>query len=396
MHIGIAGPINTRSLKAWIDTNIHNWPVGDGGGTPVNHQINALLELGHKISVFTLSTELEGKESFEWHQNNLSIYMGPFRKRARHRCIDFFKKERSFLTRSMQKAQPEIIHAHWQYEYGWAALDAGLPALLTCHDAPARILKATPDLYRFIRFLMAVNVLHKADYLTAVSPYTAKGLRHFTKKNIDIIPNFEPDEVFSYYSQRKLDDKKLKIAMINNGFYGLKNVAKGIEAFHEYRKENTRAELHLFGIGHGVNEDAFLWCSDKGMFDGIYFHGALSFDKLMSELSGMNILLHTSKEESCPMVLIEAMAMGIPVIGGRESGGVPWVLYEGGGVLVDITSAEGIVEGLRRAGIPKQYEQFSEDARYIALERFDKRVVMNKYLQAYKKVLQNEGVAHIG
>jgi len=384
MHIGIAGPINLNSLNIKYDGDRTLWPKGLGG-SPVNYEINALLERGYKVSIFSLCTEVNKGKSFEWHEENLSIYVGQYRKKARNRCIDLFKKERDFIKEAILKSQPDVIHAHWQYEWGWAALDSKIPTLLTCHDAPFNILKHQKDLYRVCRLIMAFFVLKKAKYLTAVSPYTAKGLRLFTKEKITIIPNFEPDTTFDHYKIKETV-KQLHIAMVNNGFNELKNVSTGILAFNELKK-TLKADLHLYGSGHGGNEEAYNWCKNNNIdITNIHFHGSLPIEVLMEKLSESDILLHTSKEESCPMVIIEAMAMGLPTLAGEKSGGVPWVLQDGGGKTVDINSIPDIVAGIKDIISIENYQKHSVDANRIALERFSKTVVLNAYLQELIKL----------
>ncbi len=172
MKIGICGPVFLPMLKEYLSPD-EKIDVNGLGGTPVNHQIIALLEKGFLVHVYSVTPELKEGESRVWSGKNLKVYMGPFRKRARHHARDFFLKERQFMTRKILESKPDIVHAHWQYEWGWAALDSGIPTLLTCHDAPFQVLKAQRDLYRVIRLVMAAICLRKATHLTAVSPYTA-------------------------------------------------------------------------------------------------------------------------------------------------------------------------------------------------------------------------------
>lgn len=388
MHIGIVGPIHIPSLKKNVKTDTSNWITGMGG-TPVNHQINALLEDGHKVSVFSLSPEIELGDSFEWHQDNLSIYIGPYRKKARYRSLDLFLAERRYLKSAIKRTMPDIIHAHWQYEWAWAALDSKIPTLVTCHDAPISVLKVQKDLYRLVRLIMAAIVLKRAKYLSAVSPYTASGLKYFTHKRITIVPNFEPDSVFDHYQQDKTKSSILKIAMVNNGFYGLKNVGSGIEAFVAFQKKNPDVELYLYGFGHGINEEAYHWCKEKGYIKGIYFRGAMPFDDLIKDLSKTDILLHTSYEESCPMVVIEAFALGLPVIGGERSGGIPWMIEEGCGCLVNVEDTLSIVNALHQLSQPEIYKKYSSNARKSALGRFSKKAVIEQYLDLYRNLSRN-------
>ncbi|MBS7566817.1 glycosyltransferase family 4 protein [Mucilaginibacter sp. Bleaf8] len=387
MKIGICGPIFLPLLAKHLSSD-SVIDIKGMGGTPVNHQITALLEKGYEVHVYSITPELEPGESREWHGDKLHVYVGCSRKRARHCCKDLFQQERRFLKNAIIKSKPDIVHAHWQYEWGWAALDSGIPTLLTCHDSPIEVLKSQTDLYRLIRLAMAAICLRKATHLTAVSPYTAKGLRRFTKLKAQVIPNFEPSSVFSLYDPAKKVSGEINVTMINNGFHKRKNVAKGIEAFIEFSKQYPTAQLNLYGTEHAIGQDAYQWCKENNVNEqNIHFHGEVPFSELMTALSKAHIFLHTSLEESCPMVLIEAMAMGIPVVAGEAAGGIPWMLEKGGGKLVDITDKDKIAAELIRLALPECNEQLAHEAREVAVQNFSTSVVIDQYLSAYKEVL---------
>ncbi|WP_345952716.1 glycosyltransferase family 4 protein [Mucilaginibacter sp. PAMB04168] len=386
MKIGICGPIFLPLLAKHLasDSVID---IKGMGGTPVNHQITALLEKGFEVHVYSITPELNVGEEREWHGEKLHVYVGCSRKRARHCCKDLFQAERRYLKNAILKSKPDIVHAHWQYEWGWAALDSGVPTLLTCHDSPIEVLKSQTDLYRLIRLVVAAICLRKAKHLTAVSPYTAKGLTFFTKLKAAVIPNFEPAGVFSLYDANKTVGNEINVTMINNGFHKRKNVAKGVKAFVEYSKKHPNAQLNLYGTEHGIGEDAYKWCEENNIKGNIHFHGEKPFAELMTALSEAHIFMHTSLEESCPMVLIEAMAMGIPVIAGEEAGGIPWMLENGGGKLVDINNEHKIAAELLHLSSPEFNHKVSNTAREVALKMFSTEVVINQYLTAYKEVL---------
>jgi glycosyltransferase involved in cell wall biosynthesis len=384
MHIGISGPIHLPSLNINYGGDRSSWPKGMGG-SPVNSEINALLELGYKVSVFSLSPEIQPGNSFEWLEGNLSIFIGPYRKRARYRCLDFFYKERRYLKNKILEIKPNVIHAHWQYEWGWAALSSGIPTLLTCHDSPLSILKNQKDLYRVFRLIIAFIVLRKAKYLTTVSAYAKDELFFFIKKAIKIIPNFVNDLTFTYYKLRKLEST-IKLIMINNGFNGRKNVKLGIQSFNALKLSLPNLELHLYGAGHGKHEDAENWCRKNNILNNVFFHGEIAHNQLMIELSKADILLHTAFEESFGMILIEAMAMGIPVVAGKDSGAVPWVLKDGGGELVDIKSVIEINNGIKK--VISNYNVISIEAKNSVMERFSKNMVVSQYLQEMKTVFE--------
>ena len=386
MKIGISGPAFFPMLEPWLYPG-QLVDIKGTGGTPVNHQIIALLELGFEVHLFTVTPELLPGETRTWHGDKLHIYSGPFRRRARHRTPDLYKKERDFLKQKMMEIKPDIIHAHWQYEFGWAALDSKIPTLLTCHDAPLKVLAAQTDLYRAIRLVVASICLRKARHLTAVSPYTAFGQRFFTKVPVTVIPNFEPDSIFALFKPMRSISSNINIAMINNGFLGRKNVAKGLLAFNEFKKNHPTAVLNLYGAENTENGEAGKWCRKNNISGNIIFNGEMPFENVVKALSEADVFLHTSLEESCPMVLIEAMAMGIPVVAGKKAGGIPWMLENGGGELTDITSPQKICNSLLKIVQPIQYSKASAQARKVALERFSKEVVIGKYLEKYRQIL---------
>ena len=101
----------------------------------------------------------------------------------------------------------------------------------------------------------------------------------------------------------------------------------------------------------------------------------------------MDVFLHTSIEESFGMVLVEAMAMGIPVIAGKSSGGPQWILNEGGGLLVDITNIDDVKNALQSLLETDRYNKLSLKARDVAVSRFGKDKVVGQYIDAYKALL---------
>ncbi len=389
IHIGITGPIYLPSINTNFKGDKSNWPKGMGG-VPVNHLINALLELGFKISVFSSSPEIEVGNSFEWHQDNLSIYIGPHRAKPRYCCKDFFAVESNYIKNVILKANPDFIHAHWQYEWALGALKSGFKTLITCHDSPIHVLKAQKDLYRFYRLIMAIYVLRKAKYLTTVSDHCLKGLKKICSKNIKIVPNFESDFVFNFYKKNKQLKTNISIVMINNGFTSLKNVKIGILAFVQFRQLFPEAELHLYGKSYSKNEEAYLWSKSRVDLTNILFHGQLPFELLMNQLSEKDLLLHTSLEESFGMVITEAMAMGIPVIAGENSGGPAWILKDGGGLLIDVNSVKEVKEALIKLMNPLFFKNCSKMAREIAINRFSKNQVVKLYLEEYQILLNSK------
>ena len=92
------------------------------------------------------------------------------------------------------------------------------------------------------------------------------------------------------------------------------------------------------------------------------------------------------------MALIEAMALRIPVIGGRSSGGVPWTLDNGRvGILVDVRSPEQVAEAMvKLAGDPELRREFGELGYALARERFHISTVTDAYQKIYAQLAEGK------
>ena len=385
--IGLMGPVDTKSYLDILDNPDEQAHPKGLGGTPVNLMARELHKRGYTLILYTLDPSVEKEVTITGER--LTIHFGPYRpKRAR----DFFSYEIKWLTQVALKNPPDFLHAHWTYEFALAAQATGLPSLITSHDAPFNILKLNFIPYRIARTLMACKAIWKTRYLSAVAPYVADHLRKylFFRRPIRVIPNGMPDAIFSRVKPPKSPDVPVTFATILVGWSGRKNGEAAIQAFALLRKHLPDARLLMFGAGHGADEPAEQWAKAQGIQEGIEFVGQLAYEQLIQRLcNDVDIIVHPALEEAQPMALIEPMAMGIPVIAGQSSGGVPWTLdYGKAGVLVDITEPAQIAEAMATlAKNAAERNRIGQAGLTLARQRFHISVVTDAYLQAYQDIL---------
>jgi glycosyltransferase involved in cell wall biosynthesis len=336
MKVGIAGPISLRMLADRVSGGER---LPEGYSFPFIAQlVRALLDCGHAVSVFALDPCSSQVET--WCGPGLKVHVCPMRARARNRALDCFAAERTYLGRAMSQDPCEVIHAHWTYEFALAALRTGRPTLVTVHDAPWRVLRFLPNLYRLLRLGMAWLVARRAQHLSAVSPYVAEHFRRYLgfRRKIHVIPNGLSE---SCYAPGPISGERggnCTFAATLTGWGKLKNAESLLRAFQLTRRVLPQAKLLLFGYGYGAGEAADLWAAKNGLAQGVEFVGQVPHQTLIRRLRNeVNIYVHPALEECCPLSVLEAMALGLPVIGGETSGGVPFVLGNGeAGVLVDV------------------------------------------------------------
>lgn len=387
LTIGMVGPASPREFADHLKLAPHDLPAGLGG-SPVNLLTKELLRRGRHILLFTLDPAITKEQVFR--SERLSVCVGPYRPRPRHRALDFFAVERAYLASAIARERPTVIHAQWTYEFALAALSSGIPSLVTAHDAPLNVLRHNLTLYRLVRTLMAWRAVRRASILSTVSPHVEHHLRRyrFRREPAVVIPNGLPDTLFSMVSQAGTHSTRLNFATVLNGWGNYKNGQSAIRAFALARSRLPNARLLMFGAGHGPGEIAQRWAREHGVDTCIEFVGMLPHEQLLARLAEeVDVLVHPALEEAQPMAIIEAMSLGIPVIAGQNSGGVPWTLDQGqAGLLVDIDNPAAIANvmiGLARD--PVRRAEWGLRGRRLAVSRYHISAVADAYEALYEQ-----------
>jgi glycosyltransferase involved in cell wall biosynthesis len=385
--VGITGPINLGDFRPFVDPKQWHEQLPKGqGGTPVNLLCRELLKRGQRLVVFSCDGGVKDEVVLEGE--HVKICVGP--KGARP-ARNFFRVERNYLDRAIRRERPTLIHAHWTYEYAMPVQNSGIPHVITAHDAPINILRHSFIPYRMARTLMAYRVTSRASRIVAVSPYVAEHLRRFMlyDGSREVIPNGMPDHVFHRIPKQRAEGEGLTFASILVGWGGYKNGRVAIEAFARMRSLFPGCRLLMFGAAHGRGEQAEIWARARGMEQGIEFVGQQPYDVLMARVAAeVDVLVHPALEEAQPMALIEAMALKIPVIGGRSSGGVPWTLDHGqAGILVDPRSPEQMAEAMGKLAVSSDLRnELGERGYALARERFHIDNVVDAYQAIYREL----------
>jgi glycosyltransferase involved in cell wall biosynthesis len=407
MHVALTGPIAGDDVRAYLRPGTAGVPKGYTGAPLTGILIGELLRLGHRVTAVTTDSDLPAAGgSMRLEGPNFSFVACPSRPRAWRpngvspgRVMDLFASERRLVSDAIGAAAPDIVHAHWSYEFALAALDLPLPHLITCHDSPAVVLRYTRSPYRALRWLMARRVFQNGREFSAVSDYLARELAPALGHLCQVIPNPVAAQVLALGRPRAAPVSR-RVAMVCNGWDRRKNPEPALRAFALWRATEPTAELHVFGADFGPGETAQRWAEAELLASGVRFHGRLPHDRLVTALADMDALLHPALEESFGVVLAEAMALGLPVVAGESSGAVPWVLGAGTavavppGVLIDVGSPQTMRDALNTV-FDNNYAKRSAAGMVRARDRFSPASVIAEYLRRYIDVLRGQPAAKI-
>jgi L-malate glycosyltransferase len=234
-------------------------------------------------------------------------------------------------------------------------------------------------------------------HLTVVSPYLAKSLGRIRRHNdITVIGNGVTKEVFDLRSDRTEPSnghgEPIVFASVLNSGGRLKNGRRLIEAFVKLRTLlGPQIQLWMFGFGFEPHGPAAKWAHTHCAEANIQFRGNVKHDELLHTLARrVTVLVHPSLEEAHCMAVIEAMAIGIPVIAGKTSGGMPWTLgYGKAGLLADVKSPDEIAQSMKQlAENPPLRRTLAEGARQFALSHYQIHKVVDRYLDVLTAAAQ--------
>lgn len=386
MKIAILSPASLSDFEEYLGVRL---PLGlkFSALTPL---IKYYLNNNHEVVLVTLDKTISKAQIYS--KGNLTVYVGKYRKIAKMRAFDSFHYEVRQMINYLKSNPCDIYHAHWSYEFALAALEVcPQRTLITLHDWAPRIYDLFHDYYRKKRLQMNDWAIKEGLYFSAVSPYIAEEfLNQFDSKEISIVPNCI--EGAHTYRKRELREEK-RIICVNNGFKPLKNVETAIKAFNLLKKENVMVELDLYGTDFESGGACELWVKQEHIDpSGIHFRGPISHAGIVEKMADADVLLHTSREESFGLVLAEAMIAGTPVVGGKNSGAVPWVLDNGNaGILVDVEDADEICAALGELLYkPEVWNRYSENGHDYVVKNFLPQSVAEKYITIYKRICSNK------
>jgi glycosyltransferase involved in cell wall biosynthesis len=406
MRISVASLIDLAPLAPRLDQWDH---LEDTWGFPyISVLVEALLERDHQVHVVALNGALA--KPIHYSGSHLEVDVLPMRPHGSTRARDAYRVERGLIAAALQAAGSDVVHAHWTYEFGAGAVASGLPNVVTAHHSPwatvadARLLK--PQLHGSARYLDAAKnaaretvraslsewVVAKADVVTAVAPNVQAHLSRlmFPRQPVELIPNgFRPRQGAPVRSLQRPSEPVF--AFIGNGFGARKNAQTAVRALALLRKDLPGARLLLMGVEHDAGGPGQVWARGEGIDSNCEWLGEIPNHEVTRILEErVDVLVHTSRWEACSIAIMEAQSMGIPVIGGERSGGVPYSLaYGKAGLLVDVTSSERVADAmLRLCTSPVTFHEISIGSLRAIASTFNLEHVLDAYEEAYGRAIR--------
>jgi len=120
----------------------------------------------------------------------------------------------------------------------------------------------------------------------------------------------------------------------------------------------------------------------------VEFVGELSRESLTAAYRSSKLLVIASRSEGLPLVLLEALWLGVPVVATAVDGLPEVVVEDVNGLLVPPENAGALADALLRLLLDSDLRRrLGRQARASIVDRFSPEATTDKYLEVYRQVL---------
>lgn len=330
------------------------------GGEFCLEQARALKALGHEVRILSnvqLGFTVGGKDyvvlpftRFEHERDGITIYQSYQRglpHMVHHNVMHWISIVQSMFEKYVQKyGKPDILHAHCAKWAGYAAMKISkqyqIPYVITEH-LPLMLLKEEfgQDADGAWQVQMLREAYENANMVVPVSEELVKDISCYFGDNYkwQFISNTIDTNFFCYQPRKPREGRAFRFCCVADNTYR-KGYDVLIPAFKKLKESDCEVEMKV--AGRDTDRKDFL----AQLGDGIVSCGRIGKSEVRDLLYQSDALVLASRSEVQPLVLLEAMSTGIPVIATEC---VPQNLrIEGGCTIVPTDNVDALADAMKQ------------------------------------------------
>lgn len=322
-------PYLDRPLRVAMFTNNY-LPFIGGVPISIDRLRKGLQALGNEVLV--LAPQYRNRSDDEKHVVRVPALLS-FGEKREFRLVNIFH---SMARQATRRFLPDIVHIHhpiWMGDLGiFMARRLRIPAVFTYHtrlEHYAHFVPLPGPLFRnLISHWLIRRIADKCDAVVVPTYSTEDYLRVIgVKKPIYIQPtgidverirNIDVERV--RHLRERLGIGREKILVTVSRISKEKNVDFILDAM-QVLKQRSPVPFRLLMLGDGNEHDRIIQrARDEGLDDLVMLPGAVPPNDIPTWLALADVFVFASKSETQGMVILEAMAAGLPIVAVRSSG----------------------------------------------------------------------------
>lgn len=280
--------------------------------------------------------------------------------------------------------KPDLIHVHVLTRMGIVAYLQKVfhktPYLITEHWS--RYLPGN-DFHGFLRKWFTRIVVRHAAMVTTVTENLAQAMQSHGLKHSRYVtlPNVVDLSLFKPKPHHNEIPRIIHISCFEDKS---KNISGLLEALKLMKDKGVAYQATL--IGEGMDLEAMkAKATALQLDDRVVFTGLLQGESLVDALSSGDFLVLSSHYENMPVVILEALACGLPVASTRV-GGIAEIIDESNGILVPANDTQALAEAMEQCC--KTFQQYdAQQLRNHVVERYGYESVGKLLDKWYREVI---------
>lgn len=405
MRLLSGGNLKLRILL--INTGIFSVPPDRGGGIEL-HTYNlarALSELGSDVHYVTDTTSEARFNSnvtvYNTHTPRMRFQAGFGEWVMSHIIGGMFSFKTALSTLFQKRSDFDVVHVHGNLSGLLVSMvNEPTPLVFTTHNpTPWMCTYESPYEQKFREAayrLVDLNTIKRTDHVIAVNQRLKDEIVSkwsIPPSKVTVVPNGVDTRAFSP-SNRKAGDvrAKYRIEGMFCLFVGQLRARKGVDfllrAFDEINDSNMKCVV----VGDGPERNRLeKLVNDLGLRSRVLFTGAVPFGDLTDLYAEAEFFVLPTVAEGSPLVVLEALASGLPVVSTKVSGIPEVVDNEQNGFIVPPRDVRALAERMelliRDADLRAK---MSQNARKSTVENFGWNVVAERTLSVYRKAIEDK------
>ncbi|MFD2542036.1 glycosyltransferase family 4 protein [Lacinutrix gracilariae] len=284
---------------------------------------------------------------------------------------------------------PDIIHVQWAKDvdrFMFLKEKLGVKLILSLRGAHINYSPiASPTLAEsYKRNFPKVDAFHAVSKAIAIEAqkYNAEASK------IKVIHSPITEQIFNLYKNvEKSKSKTIRICVVGR-FHWIKGMRYLFDALRVLQQENKTFECICIGE-NCLPEEALFQINQLDLFQSITILGNLNQEVLFKTMQSCDVLVLPSLKEGIANVVLEAMAIGLPVIATHCGGMAEVVIPNETGWLVPTRNPKAIANAIMevKETSEKEIQRITENAYQLVKKEFNGNESIKKFEALYQLVL---------
>ncbi len=358
------------------------------------------IALQSEVAALFISSDSNCKTKYESEQSTINkvFTVNVYYKKVNHKVPLLSHGQRAWrylhahkIGWQIVKAQlgkVDIIHHNILYPAGIFALILkwlhGYKYIVSEHST--EYLPSNTKRFSLARRIGGYMIAKGASCITVVSENLKNAmLRHGLKSNYELVYNVVDTDLFL---PRHTDKGKFKLIHISTFNDRHKNISGMLRAIGRLAQQRNDFECWLVGDGDLTPHIAL--SKELGIYNSaVFFDGIKTSAEIAQIMGSADCLFMFSNYENLPVVIVESLACGLPVLS-SDVGGIAEHITESNGILVPAGDEDALLKGFNTMLdnlMEKKYDAMA--LRDYAVKNFSYLEVSKKFHHIYSQALNN-------